>query len=382
VAKVRQRTWTVQGQRTKRKAWGFVTVEIGKHRSTCLGGSCRGCQQVRQFKAEWTREDAENALAAFVLKIEQPKARVSGLTLSRAAERYLAAKARKRSVMSDRRILEHFKTEFGKDTALTEITASRISEYRAKRLATTLGQDGQRLSAAAVNRPLALLRHLLRLACDEWEVLPTVPKIRLEKESQGRLRWLTPEEAAKLLEKCRAQNNPNLVDLVELALYTGMRQGELLGLTWDRVDRARGVVLLERTKSGRRREVPLNGPADAILARRAADGPRDGLVFGTQSWYAFRGHWEAAVEAAGLEDFRFHDLRHTFASWAVQRGATLPELKDLLGHSSLAMVMRYAHLSPEHLRSAVARLDTVLTSQEITQEITHEPAVETRKGSR
>ena len=101
-------------------------------------------------------------------------------------------------------------------------------------------------------------------------------------------------------------------------------------------------------------------------------------MFGTPSWYAFRGHWKAA----GLKDFRFHDLRHTFASWAVQRGATLPELKDLLGHSSLAMMMRYAHLSPEHLRSAVARLDTVLTPPKITQEITHEPAVETSKGSR
>jgi integrase len=382
MAKVRQRTWTIPGQRTKRRAWGFVTVEIGKHRRTCLGESCRGCQQVRQFKAEWTREDAENALAAIVLKLEQPKAPASGLTLSQAAERYLAAKARKRSVANDRRILEHFKTEFGKDTALTEITASRISEYRAKRLGVKLGHSAQPLSPAAVNRPLALLRHLLRLACDEWEVLPAVPKIRLEKESQGRLRWLMPEEASNLLEKCRTQNNPNLADLAELALYTGMRQGELLGLTWDRVDRARGVVLLERTKSGRRREVPLNGPADAILARRAPDAASDALVFGTQSWYTFRGHWTAAVNAAGLEDFRFHDLRHTFASWAVQRGATLPELKDLLGHSSLAMVMRYAHLSPEHLRSAVARLDTVLAPPKITQEITHEPAGETRKGSR
>jgi integrase len=305
MAKVRQRAWTIPGQRTKRKAWGFVTVEMGKHRRKCVGGSCRGCQQVRQFKAEWTREDAENALAAFVLKVEQPKAPASGLTLYQAAERYLAAKARKRSVTNDRRILEHFKTEFGKDTALVEITASRISEYRAKRLAVTRGQGAQPLSPAAVNRPLALLRHLLRLACDEWEAIPAVPKIRLEKESQGRLRWLTPDEAAKLLEKCRAQNNPNLVDVAELALYTGMRQGELLGLTWDRVDRARGVVLLERTKSGRRREVPLNGPADAILARRAPDMPSDdGLVFGTHSWYTFRGHWQAAVKAAGLEDFR------------------------------------------------------------------------------
>jgi integrase len=87
-----------------------------------------------------------------------------------------------------------------------------------------------------------------------------VPKIRLEKEPQGRLRWLTPEEAGNLLEKCRTQKNPNLADLAELALYTGMRQGELLGLTWDGVDRARGVVLLERTKSGRRRGGSLERP--------------------------------------------------------------------------------------------------------------------------
>jgi integrase len=92
--------------------------------------------------------------------------------------------------------------------------------------------------------------------------------------------YLTKVEAKETLfvsggredgENCRTQKNPNLPDLAELALYTGMRQGELLGLTWDRVDRARGVVLLERTKSGRRREVPLNGPADAILARRTPD---------------------------------------------------------------------------------------------------------------
>jgi integrase len=131
-------------------------------------------------------------------------------------------------------------------------------------------------------------------------------------------------------------------------------------LTWDRVDRSRGVVLLEVTKSNRRREVPLNSQADAVLMRRGPQGA--GYVFGTSSWYAFRPYWEEAVRAVGLVNFHFHDLRHTFASWAVQRGATLPELKDLLGHSSLAMVMRYAHLSPEHLRSAVGRLDGMLAA--------------------
>ena len=126
------------------------------------------------------------------------------------------------------------------------------------------------------------------------------------------------------------------------------------------MDRSRGVVRLEITKSGRRREVPLNGPADAVLARRASSGKPEGLVFGTRSWDAFRKAWEGAVEAAQLDDFRFHDLRHTFAAWAVQRGATLLELKEILGHHSLAMVTRYAHLAPEHLRTAVSRLDDVL----------------------
>jgi integrase len=262
----------------------------------------------------------------------------------------LKAKARKRTLRSDQRNAAILISVFGAETPLVEITAARISEYRATRLALPI-------SPYAVNRPLAMLRHLLRLAHEEWEVLPSVPRIRLEREPQGRLRWLTPEEATKLLEACRQHRGAPLVDLVEFCLYTGLRQAEALGLTWDRVDRSRGVILLEVTKSGRRREVPLCGPADAVLARRKGEGK----VFGTSSWTMFRNGWEKAVALAGLHDLHFHDLRHTFASWAVQRGATLPELKDLLGHATLAMVMRYAHLSPEHLRTAVSRLDGVLT---------------------
>jgi integrase len=150
------------------------------------------------------------------------------------------------------------------------------------------------------------------------------------------------------------------VDLAELALYTGMRQSELLGLTWDRVDRSRGVVLLEDTKAGQRREIPLNSPADAVLARRWTP-EATGLVLPAAYWNAYRSAWERAVTVSKVPDFRFHDLRHTFASWSVQRGASLHEVKDLLGHHSLAMVLRYAHLAPENLRSAVSRLDGVLT---------------------
>jgi integrase len=340
--KVRQFTWTHDGQ--KRRAWGF-TVTIDGKRSRRQGYG--------------SRAEAQAALDA--MKHPTPaSAPVSSITLAEAFTRYFDVKRRKRSLDEDRRIAKQLMAEFGEMSPLIDITASRISAYKASLLAVKKSRRGAALSAASINRPLAVIRHLLRLAHEEWEVLPAVPRIKLEREQQGRLRWLTPEEATRLLTKCREQKNPALVDLVELALYTGMRQGELLSLNWGSVDRSRGVVLLEVTKSGRRREVPLNGPADAVLARRAGDGKAEELVFGTTSWDAFRKHWEAALEAAKLEDFHFHDLRHTFASWAVQRGATLPEVKDLLGHATLAMVMRYAHLAPEHLCAAVSRLDDVM----------------------
>src|SRR2546422_10487336 len=242
MAKIRQRTWRVRGQRTKRKAWGFVTVENGN--------------QVRCFKAEWTKEDAENALAARLLKIDQePKVKAAGLTLAQAAERYLATKARKRSLAKDRRTLEHFKSMFGADAALADITASRISEYKAQRLAATSVRrkdaqgNGTLLSAAAVNRPLALLRHLLRLAHEEWEVLPAVPRIKLEKEPEGRIRWLgeqAPDEEARLLAACAKSKNPELVKKVTIALESGLRKGELHGLDWQQnIDMSRGVIRLE-----------------------------------------------------------------------------------------------------------------------------------------
>ena len=207
-----------------------------------------------------------------------------------------------------------------------------------------------RMTAAAVNRPLALLRHLLRLAHDEWEVLDAVPKIRLEKEPQGRLRWLTQDEIARLLAACGRSKNKELKAAVIVVLNTGLRRGELLGLTWDRIDASRGVVRLEMTKSGRRREVPLND--DSYRALTSLGQKDEGPVFKTRF---IQSAYENAVKAARL-DVNFHALRHTFASWAVMRGVSLKELQELLGHTSLAMTMRYAHLAPEHLRTAVNRL--------------------------
>lgn len=356
--KVRQRFWrTTKG--TRRVAWGFV-------------GMGRDGRQVRVFRDEWTKEDAEREAAKHLLQVEQPEEvpPPPSMTLGEAATRYITAKSRKKSLPEDQRLLKHLKLYFGADTPLTEITAARIAAYRDERLAATsirrkdANGQARKLSLASVNRPLALLRHLLKLAHEEWGVLPTLPRIRTLRGEQPRLRWLTPEEAQRLLGATKG----DLRDIVELILFTGLRRGEALALDWAHVDRARGVILVPTSKSGKRREVPLCGPADAVLERR---GPGEaGLVF-PGGWDRYRGAWERAVRAAKLVDVRLHDLRHTFASWAVQRGVSLPEVKELLGHATITMSLRYSHLAPEHLRSAVARLDGVLGAD---THVTHTPA--------
>ena len=140
MAKVSQRPWKIPGQRTKRKAWGFTTrvsCSPCPHRHHQTGAVLHpdGVRQVRSYKADWTKEDAEKALAAMLLKIEPEKPKGTGITLGQACERYLAAKSRKRSLANDIRIVKHLKAELGGNTPLAEITAARISEYRSKRLA-------------------------------------------------------------------------------------------------------------------------------------------------------------------------------------------------------------------------------------------------------
>jgi hypothetical protein len=145
---------------------------------------------------------------------------------------------------------------------------------------------------------------------------------------------------------------PQLAGIVTVAMETGMRRGELLGLTLDRVDLSRGVLRLEVTKSGRRREVPVRQAVYDVLA--SMPGLRVGRVWCQRK---VRTVFDNAAEAAGLDDFRFHDLHHHFASWFVMRGGGLQALKELLGHTDLKMTLRYSHLAPEHLRGEVLKTE-------------------------
>jgi integrase len=340
---VNQREWSIPGQKTKRLAWGFSVTVNGK--------------RVKSYKAEWSRDDAKAAEAKTLLQIEQPKAS-NGITLQQAVDRYLLAKARKKSLAEDTRQLSTLVAALGASTPLADITASRIAAWKAERLAATCTKTKAPYAVGTINRALAILRHLLRMARDEWEIIETVPKIRLEREPQGRLRWLTEEEIQALLAACAKSFNKELVPAVVLDLNTGLRKSELYGLTWDRVDLSRSVIRLEITKSGKRREMPINEAAYAALMSL---GPKaSGYVFTVR---CTRAAYENAVEAAKLDDVNFHTLRHTFASHAMMRGMALKDLQEALGHATLAMTMRYAHLSPERLRKSFALLDGLTSTR-------------------
>ena len=214
-------------------------------------------------------------------------------------------------------------------------------------------------AASTVNKEIGLLARAIHYANREWgySLYNPVQGCK-QREPEGRVRWLTHAQAASLV-AAAGQLGPraaHLPDLITLALHTGMRKGELLGLEWQRVDFENGLIYLEgqHTKSNKRRSIPINQPARAALTSRRAVGTGP-LVFGGVK--DVKRSFTHACQMAGIEDFRFHDLRHTFASWLMQAGAALVEVRDLLGHASIEMTERYAHLAPERLRGAVARLD-------------------------
>jgi integrase len=179
---------------------------------------------------------------------------------------------------------------------------------------------------------------------------------------------MTREESVRLLDEAsREPQAPHLTDFIRLALNTGCRKGELLGLEWKRVDLQAGLILLEadHTKTLKRRSVPINADArEAILSRsrfRARHCPLSPWVFCHEDGSRvldLKRSFTTARKRAGIEDFRVHDLRHTCAAWLVSAGVPLTAVRDLLGHTTVKMTERYAHLAPENVRAAVAMIES------------------------
>lgn len=211
-------------------------------------------------------------------------------------------------------------------------------------------------------RYIASLRPFLGWCVDQYWIQsnPAAGAARkgIDTESPGRTRYLTDKERTRLLKA--VANHAQLAAITRLALLTGMRQGELLGLEWPHLDLDRGVASLERTKGGVARSVALSAPAVELLRELRSE-----RVLGWYRVFAVppfgrarfpRAAWNDAVAAAKLEDFRFHDLRHTYAAALLSSGATLPELAAALGHRTLVMVQRYAHLEKPHAASLAERV--------------------------
>ncbi len=228
---------------------------------------------------------------------------------------------------------------------------SKIAQIKAEHASTT-----------TANRYSALIRAILRKAAFEWDWLEAVPKVRMYKEASRRIRWLTREQADTLIKELPTHQ----ANAARFALATGLRHSNVLGLTWSQVDLSRQLAWIhpDQAKSRKAIAVPLNMTAMNVL--ESLHGKHDEYVFtykGNRIQRANTRAWQKALLRAGITDFRWHDLRHTWASWHVQAGTPLNVLQELGGWESVEMVRRYAHLSPKHLAEYADRIvkDTILT---------------------
>lgn len=241
----------------------------------------------------------------------------------------------------DRQRLEWF-AEYLNDLPLSEITREVIDKLRALRSTES--------SASTANRHMALLRMILRKAQREWDWLDKVPVVPMYRIEKSEPRFLKPAEFRRL----HRALPKHLKDLAEFSVETGLRMRNATHLTWDQVDLKRRLVIVSarQSKTGSTLSVPLSPQALAVLKRqrRIRDQPRV-FLFRKQPYDDANGAtFKKAAQKAGVPWLRWHDLRHTWASWAVQRGVPLHALQELGGWASLAMVQRYAHLDLATLR--------------------------------
>ncbi|NTV09149.1 MAG: site-specific integrase [Zoogloea sp.] len=314
-------------------------------------------ERIRQSTGTESREDAEALLAK--LKLDAYRQQHFGLKPERswqeAVVRYLEIKAKLRSFRDVQRICRGLHPYLGK-LMLHQINGDVIWSI-------VQGEMKKGNTPATVNRYLATVRSLLRMARDEWQWLDSIPKVRMLPGEVERERWLTREEADRLLAVCP----PHLAAIVRFALATGCRAREILDLEWTRVDLDRQTAWLNQTKNGTPRGVPLNRDAVAVLREQVGQHARYCFTYRSEPIKRnITNHaWRTALQRAGLEDFRFHDLRHTWASWHRQSGTSCDELKELGGWKTRSMVDRYAKFATDHLATAASRIETGRTENVI-----------------
>lgn len=313
--------------------------------------ACNG-QRIRE-RIGSSKKMAEQVLAKRVAAVAENKhldiRRYKKVSFAELADKYLElhAKPNKRSwEKADACYLKKLMPYFG-NKPLSDITSLDIEKYRAFRK--------EQVAIASVNRELALLKCMFNKAI-EWELTDRNPlkTIKLFKESNCRTRYLTKEEIEKLL----GNSSPKLRAIIIVALNTGMRKGEIQNLKWSDVNFADGYITLEHTKNGEKRFSPMNSAVREALGKIKRHRKSPFIFYGDDGLpYNFRKSFETALKHSAISNFRFHDLRHTFASQLVMAGTDLNTVRELLGHKSLDMTLRYSHLSKDHKTKAVEILN-------------------------
>ncbi|MCK4870028.1 MAG: site-specific integrase [Gammaproteobacteria bacterium] len=254
---------------------------------------------------------------------------------------------------------------------LADITPAKLAECRDKLLSERTYRGNER-SAATTNRYLAALSHAYTIAVKEWGWVDGNPvqKVRKPKEPRGIVRFLSDDERRRLLAAAKESKNQCLYLIVVLCLSTGARKMEVLDLKWDDVDLNRQVITLHETKNGERRVLPIAGRALELLKQHAeVNRCNSNLVFSSphrpDKPIDIRAAWENALIRAEIKNFRFHDLRHSAASYLAMNGASMAEIAEVLGHKTLQMVKRYAHLSEAHTAKVVTQMNEKIFRDEL-----------------
>jgi len=319
-------------------------------------------EKVGRKSRGFTRELAKEALKARLGEIAQARFNLEKVKkphpISELVERYHKhAAGYKLSYHREKYAIEGFKKHF-KGCNLSDITTWAIEKWKRDRAKKVVG--------ATVNRELTILKHMLKMGV-KWELCSSNPAASVSPfpVQEGRIRYLSEEEIPALLGACKNQiTSPWLHVLVVLALNTGARQGELLDLRFEDIDSERNLIYFGRTKNRRLKIIPMNQAVREAMdwLRRHSYGdymlmwPWGDRVGRTTVYDAFK----KACSEAEIEKFRFHDLRHTAASYLVMNGVDLATVKELLGHREIEMTLRYSHLAPAHKAKAVEKLGEAL----------------------
>ena len=261
-------------------------------------------------------------------------------TWQEAVIRWLSESSYKKSIDTDKFKLRWLDKHLN-NTSLDEITKTKINKIK-------VAKKSEGVSNSTVNRTLELLRSILNRAQQEWEWLDSTPSVRMLPEQSTRIRWLTHEESVRLINELPE----HLKAMAQFTLATGLRESNVTGLQWSQLDMQRRCawVHADQAKGKKGIAAPLNEDALAVIVQQI--GKHDTHVFtyeGNPVTRANNHAWRKALVRADVKNFRWHDLRHTWASWHVQNGTPLHVLKELGGWADLTMVLRYAHLSSKHL---------------------------------